>query len=132
MLTALIALIALATAQPQAAQNAAPAPMDYADAKRQADANESSVAGIAHASMLAAQKTLLDTGVAECASHGLREDFSPFTVVMQLSAEGRVQQTWRQGDSPLAICLQRFVRDKLVFVPPKAPFHTALEISFTK
>ncbi len=51
---------------------------------------------------------------------------------MRLDADGRVQQTWRQGSSPLAICLQRYVRDKAVFVPPKAPFYTALEVSFTK
>ena len=36
------------------------------------------------------------------------------------------------GAAPLAICLQRYVRDKAVFVPPKAPFHTTLDISFTK
>lgn len=128
MIASVLAL--LLSTGPQAA--ATPVLVDYSAAKQQADADEHSVTGTAHASMLAAQKALLDTGVAECASHGLREDFSPFTVVMQLSAEGHVQQTWRQGGSPLAICLQRFVRDKLVFVPPKAPFHMALEISFTK
>ncbi|TNY29480.1 hypothetical protein BV505_05170 [Thermomonas haemolytica] len=82
--------------------------------------------------MLEAQKRLLDAGVLECALGRPQTDFSAFTIVMRLDAEGRVQQTWRQGSSPLAICLQRYVRDKTVFVPPKAPFHTALDISFTK
>ncbi|MCL6619753.1 MAG: hypothetical protein K6T33_08185 [Thermomonas hydrothermalis] len=67
-----------------------------------------------------------------CALGQPQHDFSPFTIVMQLDADGRVQQTWREGSSPLAICLQRYVRDKLLFVPPRAPFHAALEISFTK
>jgi hypothetical protein len=50
---------------------------------------------------------------------------------MQLDAEGRVAQAWRQGSSPPAICLQRYVRGKTVFVPPRAPFHASLEVSFT-
>lgn len=115
-----------------AAQAAAPADLDYIDAKRLADTDEASVTGTAHAAMLEAQKRLLDAGVLECALGRPQTDFSAFTIVMRLDAEGRVQQTWRQGSSPLAICLQRYVRDKTVFVPPKAPFHTALDISFTK
>lgn len=115
-----------------AAQAAAPADLEYIDAKRLADADEAGVTGTAHAAMLEAQKRLLDAGVLECALGRPQTDFSAFTIVMRLDAEGRVQQTWRQGSSPLAICLQRYVRDKTVFVPPKAPFHTALDISFTK
>ena len=115
-----------------AAAQAAPANLDYIDAKRLADADEASVTGPAHAAMLAAQQSLLDAGVVECALGRPQTDFTAFTIVMRLDADGRVQQTWRQGSSPLAICLQRYVRDKTVFVPPKAPFHTALDISFTK
>ena len=108
------------------------APMDYVDAKRLADADEASVSGPAHDAMLAAQKQLLDAGVVACSLGRPQSDFSPFTIVMRLDAAGRVQQTWRQGSSPLAICLQRYVRDTPLFVPPRAPFHAALEISFTK
>jgi len=123
-------LAALLLADPQSAS--ATAPLDYADAKPLATRDEASVTGAAHAAMLAAQQTLLDAGVVECSLGKPQKDFSAFTVVMRLDADGRVQQTWRQGSSPLAICLQRYVRDKRVFVPPKAPFYTALEISFTK
>lgn len=115
-----------------AAQAAAPADLEYIDAKRLADADEAGVTGPAHAAMLAAQQSLLNAGVAECALGRPQTDFSPFTIVMRLDAEGRVQQTWRQGSSPLAICLQRYVREKTVFAPPKAPFYTALDISSTK
>lgn len=107
-------------------------PVEYVDAKPLAMADEASITGAAHTAMLAAQQTLLDAGVVECSLGKPQKDFSAFTVVMRLDADGRVQQTWRQGSSPLAICLQRYVRDKRVFVPPKAPFYTALEISFTK
>jgi len=125
------ALTLLLLAGPQAATTAA-APVDYSDARKQADTDEAGVTGAAHAAMVAAQRKLLDAGVLECALGKPQQDFSAFTIVMQLDASGQVQQTWRQGSSPLAICLQRFVRDKPVFVPPQAPFMTALEVSFTK
>ena len=80
--------------------------------------------------LLAAQAALLDAGVADCNRFDLRGDVTPFIVVMQLDAQGRVRQTWRQGGSPLAICLERYVRDRILVPPPKAPFHASLEISF--
>lgn len=126
--TLLSLLLAAAGAQSPAATPS----MDYVDAKRLADADEASVSGPAHDAMLAAQKQLLDAGVVACSLGRPQSDFSPFTLVMRLDAAGRVQQTWRQGSSTLAICLQRYVRDKLLFVPPRTPFHAALEISFTK
>ena len=126
--TLLSLLLAAAGAQSPAATPS----MDYVDAKRRADADEASVSGPVHDAMLAAQKQLLDAGVVACSLGRPQSDFSPFTLVMRLDAAGRVQQTWRQGSSPLAICLQRYVRDKLLFVPPRTPFHAALEISFTK
>ncbi|MDE2407826.1 MAG: hypothetical protein KGL91_08185 [Xanthomonadaceae bacterium] len=108
------------------------AALEYVDARKLADADEAGVTGSAHAAMVAVQRKLLDAGVLECALGKPQKDFTAFTLVMQLDADGRVQQTWRQGSSPLAICLQRYLRDKTMFVPPKAPFMTALEVSFTK
>lgn len=107
-------------------------PLEYPDARKLADADEAGITGPAKDTMLAAQRKLLDAGVVECSLGKPQKDFSAFTIVMRLDAQGHVQRTWRQGGSPLAICLQRYVRDKTVFVPPKAPFHTALDISFTK
>lgn len=128
MLTTLLLLATLA--QPAQAQPAAA--VDFTAAKRMADADESSITGKAHQAMLDKLKATADAAIADCSGQGLGEDFTAFVVVMQLDGTGRVQHTWRQGSSPLALCLQRHVRDKTVFVPPKAPFHTALEISFTK
>ena len=129
----IVSALALALST-QAAPVAPPVqvPFEYVDAKRLADADEASVTGAAHESMLVAQRKLLDAGVLECALGKPQADFSGFTIVMQLDARGVVEQTWRQGSSPLAICLQRYVRGKTVFVPPKAPFHGSLEISFDK
>ena len=107
-------------------------PLEYYDARKLADADEAGVTGPARDAMLAAQRKLLDAGVVECSLGKPQKDFRAFAIVMRLDAQGLVQQTWREGGSPLAICLQRYVRDKTVFVPPKAPFHTSLDISFSK
>ena len=107
-------------------------PLEYYDARKLADADEAGVTGPARDAMLAAQRKLLDAGVVECSLGKPQKDFSAFAIVIRLDAQGLVQQTWREGGSPLAICLQRYVRDKTVFVPPKAPFHTSLDISFSK
>ena len=107
-------------------------PLEYYDARKLADADEAGVAGPARDAMLAAQRKLLDAGVVECSLGKPQKDFSAFAIVMRLDAQGLVQQTWREGGSPLAICLQRYVRDKTLVAPPKAPFHASLEISFGK
>jgi len=103
MPTLLLALLLLADPQ----TSTAAAPMDYADAKRLADADEAAVTDPAKEKLLAAQAALLDAGVADCNRFDLRGDVTPFIVVMQLDAQGRVRQTWREGGSPLAICLER-------------------------
>ena len=126
------ALLMASLAPAHAADPVTPVPPEYIDAKRLADADEKTVTGSAHEAMLAAQRTLLDAGVVECSLGKPQKDFSGFTIVMELDNTGHVQRTWREGGSPLAICLQRHVRDKAVFVPPRAPFHTSLAISFTK
>ena len=128
-----LALLLITSLGPaHAAEPAAPAPLEYIDAKRLADADEKSVTGPAHEAMLAAQRMLLDAGVVECSLGKPQKDFSGFTIVMELDATGHVQRTWREGGSPLAICIQKYVRDKVVILPPREPFHTSLAISFTK
>lgn len=122
----LVALLLLALSQPAAG------PADFSEAKRLADADEASVTGPTHDALLTAQGALLDAGVEACNLPALRTDKSPFVIVLQLDAGGQVTQTWRQGNSPLAICLQRFVRGKLLISPPRTPFYAALEISFTQ
>jgi hypothetical protein len=117
---------------PQAAP-AVPAPVvEYIDAKRLADADEATLVGPAHAAMRAAQARLLDAGVVACSLGIPQRDFTAFTIVMRLDAAGQVRDTWRQGSSPLAICVQRYLRGKTVFTPPRDRFHMSLEVSFSK
>lgn len=130
-MTATLAL-ALGLLAPQASPAVAVPVVEYVDAKRLADADEKTLVGPAHEAMRAAQARLLNAGVVECSLGKPQKDFSAFTIVMRLDAAGQVRDTWRQGSSPLAICLQRYVRGKTVFTPPRDGFHMSLEISFTK
>jgi hypothetical protein len=56
-------------------------------------------------------------------------DLTPFTVVMQLDASGKVVRTWLHGTTPLAVCFHRGVISKTLFNPPKAPFYTSIELA---
>lgn len=123
----LIALIALATLS--GPLPAAPA-LDYAQAKALADKDEAALAPTESASLRKAQGQLLDAGAAACATP--RPDLSPFVVVMELDAEGKVIRTWLQGASPIGICLRKYVVGKVLVVPPVAPFYSSLELSFSK
>jgi len=131
-MTATLALALGLLAAPQASPAVAVPVVEYVDAKRLADADEKTLVGPAHEAMRAAQARLLNAGVVECSLGKPQKDFSAFTIVMRLDAAGQVRDTWRQGSSPLAICLQRYVRGKTVFTPPRDGFHMSLEISFTK
>ena len=131
-MTATLALALGLLAAPQASPAVAVPAVEYVDAKRLADADEKTLVGPAHESMRAAQARLLNAGVVECSLGKPQKDFTAFTIVMRLDAAGQVRDTWRQGSSPLAICLQRYVRGKTVFTPPRDGFHMSLEISFTK
>ena len=108
----------------------AEATLDYAQAKTLADKDEASLAQAESASLLKAQGELLGAGTAVCATP--RPDLSPFTVVMELNAEGKVVRTWLHGSSPIGICLRRYVAGKLLIVPPRVPFYSSLELSFSK
>jgi len=121
-------LLAFAMLAP--ALHAAP-PQDFYSAKAAADADEASQDATAKAAMLATQRAFLDAGVKACATDDhTKADLSNFVVVMRLDASGQIAQTWRHGDSPLALCVERYARGKILFVPPRNPFYTSLEISF--
>lgn len=104
--------------------------LDYAEAKALSDKDEASLAQAESESLRKAQGELLDASTAACAMP--RPDLSPFVVVMELDAEGKVVRTWLQGSSPIGICLRKYVAGKILIVPSRTPFHTSLELSFSK
>ncbi|PPJ44258.1 hypothetical protein C0063_12140 [Pseudoxanthomonas sp. KAs_5_3] len=67
--------------------------------------------------------------MAECATPNA--DTAPFVIVAELDAGGAVRRTWRDGATPLAICVQKQINHKTLAAPPRAPFYTSFELSFT-
>lgn len=109
----------------------AQAELDFTAAKSAADADEASLDAATGAAVLAQQRAFLDARVAACADIRTTARLEDFVIVVELDAEGRVASTWRRGDSPLALCIERDARGKFMFVPPRAPFHASLEVGFT-
>jgi hypothetical protein len=122
-----IALIALTIIAGHVA--AAPS-LEYGEAKALADKDEASLAPDASAGLRKSQGDLLEAGAAACATP--IPDLSPFVVVVELDAQGKAVRTWLQGSSPIGVCMRKYVAGKTLIVPPRAPFYTSLEISFSK
>ncbi|MEL4890043.1 hypothetical protein PQU63_01305 [Xanthomonas protegens] len=132
MLRTLPCLFAAALAVPALAAPAAdtPAPSDYAAAKALADRDEAGLPAAMQERLQTLQRAALDEGVASCATP--RPDTSPFTVVVQVQADGSVGASWRNGTTPLALCLERFLRQRALLAPPQAPLYLSYEVSFEK
>jgi len=120
-------LLACALCVALAAQ--AQSPTDYAAAKQQADRDEASLPASEAGALRDAQRLALDAAIAGCATP--TADTSPFVVVAELDASGQVVRTWREGGTPLAICVQKQIRGSTLSAPPRAPFFTSFELSFT-
>lgn len=108
----------------------AQSPADYAEAKARADADEASLPATAASAMRDAQGVALDAAITGCATP--TADTSPFVVVAELDATGKVVRTWRDGGTPLAICVQKQIAGSALSAPPRAPFFTSFELSFTR
>lgn len=112
------------------AQAQAQSPSDYSGAKQRADADEASLPAADASAMREAQGVALEAAIAGCATP--TADTSPFVVVAELDATGKVVRTWREGGTPLAICVQKQIAGSALAPPPRAPFFTSFELSFTQ
>jgi len=108
----------------------AQSPPDYTGAKQRADADEASLPVAQASAMRDAQGIALEAAIAGCATP--TADTSPFVVVAELDVAGKVVRTWREGGTPLAICVQKRINGSTLSTPPRAPFFTSFELSFTR
>ncbi len=134
-ITLISALLASALAFPAWAQ--APAagsegwnPANFSQAKSQADKDEASLPADVAKAMRITQSDTLEQGVKVCATPNA--DTSPFVIVVRLDARGTINRTWREGSTPLAICMEKFLRGRMLMVPVRAPFYVSYELSFEK
>jgi hypothetical protein len=101
----------------------------YTQAKAKADADEAVLSSTERQTLMTAQSAMVDKGIAVCATPN--PDMAPFTVVAELDPAGRVVRTWREGGTPLAICFQKQLANQILSRPPRTPFFTSFELSFT-
>lgn len=119
-----------ALAQAPATGGEAGNPASFSEAKAQADKDEASLPGDVAKAMRITQSDTLEQGVKACATPN--PDTSPFAIVARLDARGAIERTWRQGGTPLSICMEKFLRGKTLMVPVRAPFYVSYELSFEK
>ena len=128
MFRAFVAAACLAFALPAGAVG-----LTYAEAKALADRDEAALPAEESDALINAWGEAFAGAFGEC---GGREVDSaapaPFTIVVELDAQGRSLHTWRQGDSALAACVERELAGELLSVPPRAPFYTFFAVSFEK
>ena len=103
---------------------------DYDVAKSLADQDEASLAPAQSATLRESQGKLLGEAVAACATP--TPDLSPFVVVMELGPDGKVVRTWLEGSSLLGMCFRKYVAGRTLLAPPRVPFFTSIELSFSK
>lgn len=108
------------------------ASLSFAEAKVLADRDESAVSRVQSAALLASQGEAVDRIVPQCSWLAGPGGMPPFIVVAELDASGRVVATWREGQSDFAVCFERKLGVRSLFVPPHAPFYTSFEMSMTR
>lgn len=104
-------------------------PTRYDEAKVRADYDEAELPIHLADRIHQAQAIALEEGVAHCATP--QPNTAPFTIVVVLDAQGTVTGSWRAGTTPLAICMEKFLRERPLPAPNKAPLFLAYELSFT-
>ena len=104
--------------------------LSYEQAKVHADRDEASLSSAQTQSLIESQGTAAGPSFSNCPPSTAHPDLSPFTVVMELNASGKVVRTWLKGNSEIAVCFNQQMSRKTLFVPPRAPFYTSFEMSW--
>ena len=106
----------------------------FDDAYKEAQAKLTSPEGRAYADRVAArfdEKKLRD-GLMECAETLSPEDAPPFTVLMELTADGRPNQVLLRPPAPIAVCLRWIIRESSFPRPPAPAYWVAVDLSTTR
>ncbi|MGO4552252.1 hypothetical protein AB4059_14280 [Lysobacter sp. 2RAF19] len=138
MITTLLLLAATATTPTASTTIAAPtttampvavAKLDYDAAKALADRDEAAMSKLSAGMLRRSQSGVLDRAADSC-----RTEESPksFVVVLELDAQGRVTNHWRNAETGLAKCMDDKLSRQMFYVPQTAPFYISFEVSFTK
>lgn len=100
----------------------------FADAKARADEYESVLSTRDSAALIEAQGKALSAAMADCGP--ARQAFPPFTIVARVSNIGVTDRTWRNDDSPFAVCLEQHLTAASLPVAAGKPFYASYELDF--
>jgi Amidohydrolase len=106
----------------------------FDDAYKEAQAKLTSPEGRAYADRVAArfdEKKLRDA-LMDCAETLPPEDAPPFTVLMELTADGRPNQVLLRPPAPVAVCLRWIIRESSFPRPPAPGYWVAVDLSTTR
>lgn len=110
------------------AASLAAAPMSVDQAKALADANEESLSRELSSQLLLAQGSALGSAMGKCARPGM--DLATFTIVLSLTGDGSVSESWRKGETPLARCVHAELAATGLAGQWPTPFYTSVVLSF--
>jgi hypothetical protein len=120
-----------ASPAPPAAAPAAADAMDFEQARMAANQDEARLDGDQVADLAKAQGDYMKRWVGKCTARIPTRELTPIGLVMELDAKGRVVRTWQDTDSAVANCLVAGLRSAVFYAPPKAPFMTAMNMSWS-
>lgn len=107
----------------------ATAPLSYEQAKALADSHEASLSPSAKGVLIKAQGDALDGAFATCGNRA-ESPIKPFTVVVHVNGTGAADQTWLQGDTALALCVQKELTRTRLPASDGQSFYASYEFSF--
>ncbi|GGA77553.1 hypothetical protein GCM10011521_14830 [Arenimonas soli] len=102
--------------------------LGFVEAKRLADENESNLNPQLTSQLLEAQGNALKDALASCAQPDM--DLSAFTLVFRLNSDGSIAESWREGDTQLALCTHKRLVSTGFRGKWQEPFYTSIEMSF--
>ena len=106
----------------------------FDDALKEAQAKLETPAGRAYAASVAArfdEKKLRDA-LLECAETLPPEDAPPFTVLMEMTADGRPTQILLRPPAPVAVCLRWIIRETSFPRPAAAGYWVSVDLSASR
>ncbi len=99
----------------------------FADAKARADEYESVLSHNDGVTLIEAQGKALSAAMTECGP--AKKSFPPFAIVARVSKNGVTERTWRNDDSPFAICLDLHLARAFLPVAAGKPFYASYELN---
>jgi len=102
--------------------------LNFDEAKAAADQYETVLAPRDADALVAAQQQALETAMLTCGP--ARREYPAFTIVVHVAADGVTDRTWRNSETPYAVCMDRELSVARLPAAANKAFHASYELSF--